>query len=40
MPTKFLIVEDHPLFADALQLAIRSFMKSVRFTHAGTLSAG
>jgi DNA-binding NarL/FixJ family response regulator len=39
MLTKFLIVEDHPLFADALQFAIRSVMTSVRFTHVSTLSA-
>lgn len=39
MPTKFLIVEAHPLFADALQLAIRSVITSVRFKHVSTLSA-
>lgn len=38
MPTKFLIVEDHPLFADALQVAIRSVIDSAQFTFAGTLS--
>jgi DNA-binding NarL/FixJ family response regulator len=39
MPTKLLIVEDHPLFADALRLALSNVMKSVRFTHVSTLSA-
>ena len=39
MPTKLLIVEDHPLYADALQFAIRRAMRSVQFTHAETLAA-
>jgi len=37
MPKRFLIVEDHPLYAEALQLAIRSGMSNVRVVRADTL---
>lgn len=37
MPKRFLIVEDHPIYAEALQLATRSGMPEVRFAHANTL---
>jgi len=35
---KFLIVEDHPLYADALQFVISDGMANVRVTHVNTLS--
>lgn len=38
MPKRFLIVEDHPIYADALQLTISGGMADVRITHAATLS--
>ena len=38
MPKSFLIVEDHPIYAEALQLAIRSGMQGIHITHACTLS--
>jgi DNA-binding NarL/FixJ family response regulator len=37
MPRRFLIVEDHPIYAEALELTIRSGMSDVRITQAGTL---
>ncbi len=37
MQKRCLIVEDHPIYAEALQLAIRSGMSDVRITHASTL---
>jgi DNA-binding NarL/FixJ family response regulator len=39
MVQKFLIVEDHPLFAEALQSTIRSARPDVQLTHAGCLGA-
>jgi DNA-binding NarL/FixJ family response regulator len=38
MLRKILIVEDHPLYAEALDLIICGSMSDVRTTHAGTLS--
>ena len=38
MLKSFLIVEDHPLYAEALQLCICDGMANVRITHASTLS--
>jgi DNA-binding NarL/FixJ family response regulator len=38
MLKRFLIVEDHPLFAEALQLIIGGSMSDVRISHATTLS--
>ena len=37
MPKRILIVEDHPIYAEALELTIRSGMSDVRITQAGTL---
>src|SRR5689334_22035714 len=38
MPRRFLIVEDHPLFAEALQLIIGASMSDVHISVAATLS--
>ena len=38
MQKKFLIVEDHPLYAEALQSVICNSIADVRITHVGTLS--
>ncbi len=38
MPSKFLIVEDHPMFADALRVVLAGAMSNVCFAHAGTLA--
>ena len=37
MSKRFLIVEDHPIYAEALQLTIRNGMADVRISHACTL---
>ena len=37
MLKRFLIVEDHPIYAEALQLIICNSMADVRITHVGTL---
>lgn len=38
MSKRFLIVEDHPLYAEALRLTIRGSMSDVHIVHAATLS--
>jgi DNA-binding NarL/FixJ family response regulator len=38
MPARFLIVEDHPIFADALRMTLAAVMSNVSFVHAGTLA--
>jgi DNA-binding NarL/FixJ family response regulator len=38
MPHKFLIVEDHPMFADALALSIRCAMPDIHIEHAATVA--
>ena len=37
MQKRFLIVEDHPIYAEALQLVIRNDMQDISITHATTL---
>jgi DNA-binding NarL/FixJ family response regulator len=38
MPAKFLIVEDHPIFAEALRSTLAAVISNVCFVHAGTLA--
>ncbi len=38
MPARFLIVEDHPIFADALRMTLAAELSNVCFVHAGTLA--
>lgn len=38
MPKRLLIVEDHPIFADALALSIRSAMPDIHIEHADTVA--
>lgn len=38
MPARILIVEDHPIFADALRMTLAAALSNVCFVHAGTLN--
>lgn len=38
MPARLLIVEDHPIFADALRMTLAAAMSNVSFVHASTLA--